>query len=103
MKLKIFSVLDVKADAFMTPFFFSTTGQAVRAFSDLANDGQSMVSRHPGDYRLNCIGEFDDSTARVAAYEKPEPLGFASDYKAVNGTPVGVVPGGAHLRKVGDA
>lgn len=90
MVLKVFSVLDTKGDVFMTPFVFSAVGQAVRAFSDLVNDGQSMVSRHPGDYRLTCIGEFDDSTGRLAPYQELQMLGYGTDYKALGATPVGV-------------
>lgn len=90
MILKVFSVLDVKADAFLSPFFFSTTGQAVRAFKDLVNDHQSTLHRHPADYRLFHVGTFDDSNAFLTALEKPEPLGYASDYKDLPATPVGV-------------
>lgn len=90
MILKVFSVLDTKGDVFMSPFFFPATGQAVRAFSDLANDGNTVVARHPGDYRLTCVGEFDDSTGRLIPYDQVQQLGYASDYKALSGTPVGV-------------
>lgn len=90
MVLKVFSVLDTKGDVFLPPFFFSAVGQAVRAFSDLANDANTVVSRHPGDYRLTCIGEFDDQTGRLRSYDQVQQLGYASDYKALSGTPIGV-------------
>ena len=92
MTLKIFSVLDTKADAFMPPFFFNTTGQAVRAFKELANDPSSSPCRHPGDFRLFCLGTFDDATGRVSALDQVEPLGYASDYKDLASTPIGVRP-----------
>lgn len=93
MRLKVFSVLDTKGDVFMTPFFFVATGQAVRAFSDLANNPETVVCRHPGDYRLTCIGEFDDVTGRLEAYDQVQQLGYAQDYKALgNVTPLGVRP-----------
>lgn len=92
MILKVFSVLDTKADAFQTPFFMPSTGQAVRAFKDLSNDGQSLVSRHPGDFVLCCIGTFDDVTARLVSYDQVEKLGFGTDYKELRpqDVPVGV-------------
>lgn len=90
MTLKIFSVLDTKADAFMPPFFFSTVGQAVRAFKELANDASSSPGRHPNDFRLYCIGTFDDATAAIRPLEQVEPLGYAADYKDLPGTPIGV-------------
>lgn len=88
--LKAFSILDTKADIFSPPFFFPTTGQAVRAFKDLSNDGQSSVSRHPADYRLFQVGTFDDARGQLLPLDQVEPLGYASDYLNLPGTPVGV-------------
>lgn len=90
MLVKAFSILDTKSDTFAPPFFFSTTGQAVRAFKDLANDDRSAVNRHPGDYRLFCIGTFDDSIGRLLPLDQVEPLGYAADYRDLPGTPIGV-------------
>lgn len=70
---------DVKADVYMSPFFFSAVGQAVRAFKDLANDKNTMVGRHPGDFKLVKVAAWDDATG---AFESISPvvLGFAEDY-----------------------
>ncbi|WNK14229.1 MAG: nonstructural protein [Microvirus sp.] len=78
--LKIFSVLDTKADAFMPIFCLSTTGQAVRAFADHVNDPQSQVSRHPGDYRLAQLGTFDDARGTVEPLALIEFLGYGTDH-----------------------
>lgn len=79
MVRKIFSVYDVKAEIFNQPFFMSTKGEALRAFSDLANDSQSSIAKHPGDYKLVYIGMFDDVSGEVDEVER-ESLGFASDF-----------------------
>lgn len=79
MILHVFSVYDVKADLYGTPFFMPSVGQAVRAFTDLANDAQSHVSRYPDDFRLEQIGVFTDHNGRVESCE-PKVLGFARDY-----------------------
>lgn len=79
MILKIFAVYDIKSDAYLTPFFFPAVGQAVRAFKDLVADKNTFVGRHPEDYKLVHIGEFDDSSADM----RPNgviSLGFGSDY-----------------------
>lgn len=78
-KLKVFSILDTKADVFHTPFFFPATGQAVRAFKDLANDSSNMIGKHPGDFKLMHIGIFDDSNGSWESV-KPVSLGFAEDF-----------------------
>lgn len=67
MILKAFAVLDLKASAYVRPFFFSTAGQAIRAFIDTASDPQSMFGRHPEDFCLYEIGTFDDETAVLEA------------------------------------
>lgn len=60
MILKAYSVYDRKTLQYHPPFFASTDGAAVRSFGDLANDLNTNVGRHPNDYVLFCIGEFDD-------------------------------------------
>lgn len=62
MKMLVFSIEDKVAGAFMQPFFMHTKGQASRSFGDLVSNKDSMVSKHPNDYRLFCIGEYDDET-----------------------------------------
>lgn len=90
MKLKVFSILDTVANAFNTPFFFPTVGQAVRAFKDLANDQNTAVARHPTDYTLYEIGEFSDENGRLVALEVPNRLGRGSDFTKVEGLPANI-------------
>lgn len=64
MILKTFSLFDRKAGAFMTPFFMPSRGQAVRALLDLVSDPATTVSRHPGDFALFELAEYDDQLGR---------------------------------------
>lgn len=84
MKLKVFSILDTKADVFHAPFYFGAVGLAVRAFKDLANDSNSTVSRHPDDFRLFEIGVFDDQSGRFENLPEFNALGWAKDYIEVD-------------------
>lgn len=63
MLINVYSIFDNKAGAYMQPFFFQAHGQAVRAFSDLSNDQNSMCGKHPADYTLYHVGVFDDQKA----------------------------------------
>lgn len=65
MILKMFAVFDSKAESYMAPFYFHSLGQAVRAFSDTASDPKSALARHPGDYTLFCIADYDDVTGII--------------------------------------
>lgn len=61
MKLRAYSIFDVKVGSFMRPFFCQTDGEATRVFSDLAADDNHQVGRHPEDYSLHRIGQYDDN------------------------------------------
>lgn len=67
MKQKVFSVFDDKAKAYMLPFFQPEKGMAVRMFSDAVNDPQSLFGKHPEDFTLFFVGEFDLETGEVIA------------------------------------
>lgn len=77
---KVYSVHDNKALLWMQPFFALAHGQAIRAFSDEANTRNSAMNRHPTDYTLFCIGEYDDQTGALMSKLPPENLGLAADY-----------------------
>jgi len=83
MILKIFSILDTKTDAYSKPFFCLTTGEAIRTFTDAVNDPQSPFAKHPYDYILFEIGNYDDATAIVSSIT-PTNLGNAAEYKSEN-------------------
>ena len=60
MKTSVFSVFDTKAAVYGTPFFMAREQMAIRAFTDLCNDGNTMVGKHPEDFTLFHLGDFDD-------------------------------------------
>lgn len=62
MIVNAYTIYDVKSLQYHTPFFAVADGAAVRTFTDLVNDQNTMVGRHPADYRLYRIGAYDDSS-----------------------------------------
>ncbi len=77
---KMFVIYDSKANAYMQPWFLTQNGMAVRAFSDCVNSDDHNFSRHPEDYTLFSLGEFDDQTAKITRAE-PISLGNGVQYK----------------------
>lgn len=75
MKMKIFSVYDSKAGAYLQPFFFNHTGGALRAFSDLCSDVQHTFGKHPEDYTLFELGTYEDDKSSFDIYDTPRSLG----------------------------
>lgn len=75
----MFSVFDQKAQAYLPPFFMHAEGMAIRSFGDCIEDPEHQFGKHPEDYTLYEIGEFDDSKGMV----KPLPhhsLGNGVEY-----------------------
>lgn len=81
--MKVVSVKDLAIDAYITPFFVQTVGQAIRMFTDEVNREGSQIRLHPKDYTLYLIGDFDEEkgdlqglfpTAIARANEVLKPL-----------------------------
>lgn len=80
MKSLVFSVYDAKAEAYMAPFVAASKGFAIRMFLDEASRPDSMCAKHPEDFRLFHVGEFDDATAVVTMLPGgPVSQGLAQD------------------------
>jgi len=80
MQVKLYSIYDKKAQTYAPPFAYPYHGQAIRAFSDLVQDQRSSVNKHPGDYALFFLGEYDDNTGELISLQKPEHLSEAQEY-----------------------
>lgn len=70
MILKAFSLFDSKADVFMPPFFCGTVGQATRSVIEAAADQRSTLGKYPQDFALFELGEFEDATGELVAFNK---------------------------------
>lgn len=80
MIVKMFSVYDSKADFFSKPFFVQSKGEAIRSFTEAANDKSSQIGKYPEDFGLFYIGEFNDSNAQFILAKIPEPIGLALEF-----------------------
>lgn len=76
MILRAYTIYDVKAMQYHSPWFQHTDGMAVRALMDLVNDLNTNIGRHPRDYTLYMCGTYDDSTGM---FSPQTPLLFVSD------------------------
>lgn len=84
MELVIFSVHDSKAEAFVQPFFTPTVATGLRAFESSANDPDTMMCQHPGDYTLFELGTFEHDTAAITLHNTPINHGLAIAYKTAD-------------------
>lgn len=65
--LKVYAVKDKAVGAFMAPFFVRSPGEAMRSFVDAVNDKASPFFRHPQDFELYYIAEFDSNDGSIAS------------------------------------
>lgn len=78
--LKMFTVHDSKAEAFIQPFYELATGAAIRAFSSEANNQEHQFHRHAGDYTLFELGTFDQVTGQIELLPAMKNLGTAIQF-----------------------
>lgn len=78
---QIFSVRDSAMDAFMRPFTLPTAGTAIRSFTDEVNRAapDNEMNRHPTDYTLYELGQFDDQSGLVTPHPAPKQILRAAD------------------------
>lgn len=80
MLTKLFSVHDVKANAYLPPFTMRTNAEAIRAFDTTCKDKSSQFSAHPSDFTLCLLGEFNSETGLLSPMETPLNLARATDH-----------------------
>lgn len=78
--LLLCAVWDNKVGAFMQPFVSRSKGEAIRSFSDAVGDKQSPFCKHPEDYHLASLGEFDDNSGMI----KPEVKSIITASECLN-------------------
>lgn len=68
----MFTIRDSKAEGYNTPFFQPTFGLAERMFKDACQDNTTMFSKHPEDYSLYYLGEFDINSGKFDPEAQPK-------------------------------
>lgn len=79
--MKVFSVFDAKANAYLQPFVMKAKPVALRAFEDLVNDPTCAFSKHPMDYTLFYVGDWDQIAGQLTRLEVNEALCNGKDVR----------------------
>lgn len=67
----IVAIYDQKASLYSNAVCLDSVGVAKRQFSDQINDPSTPFGKHPHDYTLMEIGQFDDQSGIITALSKP--------------------------------
>ena len=70
MIVEIFSIKDVKLDAFSSPFSSQGEVQAKRTFHELVEDDKTRIHRYPSDFALYKLGTMNDSSGEMISKVK---------------------------------
>lgn len=86
-----YSILDAKSGVYATPFFAQADGLAVRSFSELVENHQTVVSRYPADFSLYRIGQVDLASGTLQPLQNPSFLCQGSQFVKVVPMPKDVI------------
>lgn len=76
----VYAIYDSKAEGYSQPFFCINDAIAGRMFGDACNDESADISRHPEDYTLFKIGEWNSVEGKLSGCT---PVAVRSGIKAV--------------------
>jgi hypothetical protein len=82
MKLKVFTIYDAKAEAYLQPFFLSTKGQAIRSITEALANTEHQFAKYPQDFTLFELGEYDDSNGQMLPHQAPLSLGNLLEFNS---------------------
>lgn len=81
MVKKVYSIRDNKMESYGQLVFIDNDAVASRMFGDLVlNDHDSLIGKHPADFGIYCLGEFDDKTGRFENLEAARLIAIGSDF-----------------------
>lgn len=58
--MKYYAVYDSKVNVYEQPFPMRTRGEALRSWVDIVNDNKTKFNKHPEDFTLMELGEYDE-------------------------------------------
>lgn len=71
----VVSLKDAASGAYSRPVFVAARGQAVRSFADELARPDSELGRHPSDFELHALAQWDDITGAFYSFaDGPEVL-----------------------------
>lgn len=80
-KVGLFTVYDSKAEYYKAPFCVRTKGEALRAWETACNDENTEMCKHPADFTLFQIGEYNELDGTVEMFKAKIDLGNAIQSK----------------------
>lgn len=80
MKLQVYSIFDNALKVYSQPFVLPTTAVAIRSFSELLKDENSQIAKHPADFFLFQLAEYDDEVGQFQNMHAPQKVAHALEF-----------------------
>lgn len=87
MILRMFSMYDEKAEAFIRPFFMPNVAMAQRVIIKAGSEMDHPFAQHPSDYILYELGTFDETGAEFTTTLTPIRHGSVKELTPAEETP----------------
>lgn len=81
MKKSVYAIRDNKLGSFAVPVLIENDAVATRQFGDIIlNGGDNVMTKHPSDFTLYRLGEFDCKSGKFENVDCPVALATGSDF-----------------------
>ncbi|PWN77291.1 hypothetical protein CV717_28670 [Bacillus cereus] len=94
MKLSVYTIFDEKAMVYNKPFFLLNDDVCHRTMLDLVNNPETDIAKHPEDFILFKIGEYDDGTGVITNIPNAKTMYRFIDIQNQNEPEVKLTPAG---------
>jgi len=68
----VFTIYDVKAHTYRNPMIADTRGDFMRSLTDVVNEPDTLFYKHPTDFSLFELGQYDTETGTFVLSKAPE-------------------------------
>lgn len=80
MKASLYSIKDEVSKNFGRIMEQNNSAEAMRTFADIVLNQETVISKHPTDYTLYKVGEFDTVTGLIEIGKEPIELANGKDF-----------------------
>lgn len=78
---KVFCLKDQKSSTYGPPFTMENSGFAIRMIQEGLQQGQAVWAKHPQDFSLFELGEYEPETGIIKTYDNKNCVGLVQDFK----------------------
>lgn len=77
--IKLYTILDKASKTTNQPFPMQTDRDAITGLRDVVNDKNTTIHKHPEDFELYRLGEYDPRSMKFSLIDNPELVIAASE------------------------